>query len=354
MATKTRKYEPKRKAAKFRDTSPSPAQQVAESLLASFPNGATQTLAKRAYRENGALWPTLNACKLMFRRLRGQHGTRNRNRTTTREHFRPASECMGFEKLPEGIVHLEDWKAEQVDTPGTWLVMSDLHIPYHDAQAIRVIWREAKRRGISGILLNGDLMDCFAVSRWEKDPRKRNFKSEIATGQKFFEAQDEAFPGVRKLWKFGNHCERYDIYMQLKAPELLGIPEFDFAEITDANKYGVATVRDKRPVKLGKLWTLHGHEYKFNISNPVNPARGIYLRSKVSTLVGHLHQSSSHTEPGLDGHVVTCWSTGCLCDMHPDYSPINKWNLGFAIVTVASDGAFEVENYRIIDGKIWH
>jgi hypothetical protein len=42
-----------------------------------------------------------------------------------------------------------------------------------------------------------------------------------------------------------------------------------------------------------------------------------------------------------------CWSTGCLCDLTPDYSRVNRWNHGFAVVEVDEAGSFNVDNLRI-------
>jgi hypothetical protein len=42
----------------------------------------------------------------------------------------------------------------------------------------------------------------------------------------------------------------------------------------------------------------------------------------------------------------------CLCELHPDYMPINKHHHGFAHVRVMDSGEFEVSNYRIVNGKI--
>ena len=50
---------------------------------------------------------------------------------------------------------------------------------------------------------------------------------------------------------------------------------------------------------------------------------------------------------------MSTWSTGCLCDLHPDYRPLNNWNHGFAIVEVAKDGTFQVQNKTVINGTIY-
>jgi len=94
---------------------------------------------------------------------------------------------------------------------------------------------------------------------------------------------------------------------------------------------------------LSKLNVIHGHEFNNGgmVSNPVNPARGYFLRgSGVHVIGSHYHQSSQHSQKNLEQNVTSTWSTGCLCDLHPDYRPANSWNHGFAIVTVAPGGIF--------------
>jgi predicted phosphodiesterase len=110
---------------------------------------------------------------------------------------------------------------------------------------------------------------------------------------------------------------------------------------------GIEIVEDQRPIMLGKLPVLHGHELPKGLTNPVNMARGAYLRTAHTILVGHGHRTSGHSEPDLWREEVFCWSTGCLCDMRPEYARINKWNHGFAFVEIAKDKSFDVSNLRI-------
>ncbi len=99
---------------------------------------------------------------------------------------------------------------------------------------------------------------------------------------------------------------------------------------------------------LGKLAVLHGHEMgKSGISSPVNPARGVFLRTMHTCLVGHGHRTSTHVEKDMFDREVAVWSTGCLCANNPEYMRIGKQNWGFAFVTVDKDGMFNVTNARI-------
>lgn len=77
------------------------------------------------------------------------------------------------------------------------------------------------------------------------------------------------------------------------------------------------------------------------------------MRAKANVLCGHNHQTSEHSEPSMEGKIVTTWSTGALCNLRPSYMPFNKWNHGFAVVHVFNDGGFNVDNIRVMDGKIY-
>ena len=83
------------------------------------------------------------------------------------------------------------------------------------------------------------------------------------------------------------------------------------------------------------------------MTNPVNPARGMFLRTNSTTLTGHQHRPSSHTDPDMYHSETTCWSQGCLCTLSPRYARINKWRQGYAVVEVDKSGEFNVHNYAL-------
>ena len=111
--------------------------------------------------------------------------------------------------------------------------------------------------------------------------------------------------------------------------------------------------KDWKVIEAGKLSIIHGHEFGGSFFNPVNAARGLFMRAKSSVLAGHNHQTSEHQEGNIKGDSIACWSTGCLCELSPEYRPMafTKWNLGAAIVDHNEDGQFFVDNFRIIKGS---
>lgn len=150
---------------------------------------------------------------------------------------------------------------------------------------------------------------------------------------------------------FSGNC-RWENFLKMSAPELLGISEFELSTLLRFGELGIVEIKDKQIAKAGKLNLMHGHEFGHSVFSPVNPARGLYMRAKENSIIGHHHQTSEHSEKNLTGDVVTTWSVGALCGMRPEYYPYNKWNLGFAIIETSDNGDFEVNNKRIIEGKV--
>ena len=257
----------------------------------------------------------------------------------------------GFKvRLPSAIE--TDTSAIDLEEKGRWLVISDLHVPFHDSTTIEQAVRLCRRRTIVGILLNGDVLDFHGLSRFDKSPEDHRYCEEIKLGRQLMAYLRERFRKARIVYKVGNHEERLYTYLWNRAPELFGLDVLTIPGLLKLEDYGIEIIDDRRVVCLGKLNVVHGHEYRPGITTPVNPARGLFLRAKASALCGHFHQTSEHHEPTINGTAQGAWSVGCACSLSPRYMPLNRWNHGFAVVEVEEDDSFSVDNHRILDGRV--
>lgn len=230
-----------------------------------------------------------------------------------------------------------------------WLILSDLHFPYHNIRAITESLNYGIAKGIDAILINGDGMDCYLLSKFNPDPRMRNVGEELDAFGQFLDICRSIAP---TFYKLGNHEERLEHYLIRNAPVLLGIPDFDLETLLKCGERKIEVIKDQRIIYIGHLPVLHGHEVKL-ISVAVNPARSLFLKTKKTALCGHLHRTSQHNESALDGKLISTWSTGHLGEAHPKYARINSWNWGCARVEVNNDGDFEVINLRINNNKLF-
>ena len=320
---------------------------LAEDLIRKFPETPSLTLARRLFSDNPDKIATLDAARSAIRNVRGAHGkARRHNATLPREHQKPHNP-MGLPDSDETI-----WEPFLIEGKQKIGVFGDVHIPYHSIPSLTAYLQWLKKQGPDTLLINGDLCDFHGLSRFEKNPKARNLAGERSATLQFFDVLRKQFPKARIILKLGNHDERLEKYLSVKAPELLDIDEVQFDSLFKLANYGIELVGQKRIIRAGGLSILHGHEYPTPVIGPVNAARGLFLRAKDSALVNHHHQVSEHTESTIKGEMITCWSLGCLCELHPAYAPINKWSHGGALVELDKDGEYEVTNKRILHGKV--
>jgi predicted phosphodiesterase len=321
--------------------------QLAEELIRKFPDHPSLTLARRLFSDNPESFPTLGAARSSIRLVRGAVGkARRKSATIPREHQKPHNP-LGLPLSDETV-----WEPFIIQGEQKIGVFGDVHIPYHNLTGLTAYLQWLKKQNPDTILINGDLCDFHGLSRFVKNPKARNLAGERQATLQFFDVLRKMFPKARIILKLGNHDERLEIFLNLKAPELLDIAELGFHSLFKLENYGIELVGQKRIIRAGGLSILHGHEYPTPVIGPVNAARGLFLRAKDSALVNHHHQVSEHTESTIKGEMITCWSLGCLCELHPAYAPINKWSLGGALVELADDGDYEVTNKRILHGKV--
>lgn len=307
---------------------------------------ATLKLARIMHSENKLMFNNVEDARLILRKIEGKAG---KGDGTIVSHPAPERSRNPY-SLPASDE--KEYLPFEIKGHKRVAIFSDIHVPYHSIDCITSAIDFCKKEKPDALLLNGDTIDFFRLSRFIKDPRKRSFKDELDT----FKALIDVFKkelDCKIIFKLGNHEERYEHFLFEKAKELVGVEEFEFENIIKARANGIDVVSDKRVIKLNDLFDIHGHEYVGGISAPVNPARGLFLRGKVSCIQGHNHQTSEHTEPTMSGKMITTWSLGCMCELHPPYMPLNKWNHGFAMVDLDDNGTdFEVRNKRILKGKV--
>lgn len=324
-----------------------------------FPHLPSRTLARALVREHPHLWSSVECCRkaVLYRRGRMCAGGRGARRLIAPERCAPST-APRVPWNPEGLPasHAKPFLPFQVevDRDARVLVLGDIHVPYHDLAAVRAALTEGRRAEVTHVLLNGDTLDFAALSKFDKNPEVRDAVEEITKARQLLDAIDDLFPKARKIWKDGNHDERYPIFVMRRAPELYALIAEHAAlpRLLELDDRGWDYVTEKRPIYLGKLPVIHGHEYPTPVLGPVNAARGLFLRAKGGALTNHHHQSSEHTETTIKDEMITTWSLGCLCDLHPLYARFNKWNHGAAIVDLARGGDYRVRNFRIHAGRV--
>lgn len=329
-------------------TKPQISGQVARDYAMKYPKTPSRALARMLRRDHPALFSNTDMACTRIRYYRARQGQ------AQRKHLKRAGTGVAYTPMPKpeppswGVFHLDAIKDVR-----RWLILPDPHIPYHDQEAVEaaLAWASKKPNRCDGVLLLGDFCDCYSLSFWDKDPRKRRFPDEVKAAGKMLDHIKARLRPRKIVWKAGNHEYRLERYLMRRAAELFGMAEFSFKCFLGLDDRKVAFVDAMWLLQYKHLTMLHGHEWTGGFYSPVNPARTAYLKMHDCTLIGHYHRTSEHTEPSAgSGRTVTCWSLGCLCNLHPEYAPLNFWNHGFAVLDVRQE--WHVQNHRIVKGKV--
>ena len=327
---------------------PTLKKKIVREYVSKFPNASNYVLAKKILKENSLEFDNVENIRTMIRYVTGNSGKKDNKKLKDKSLVRPARTSTDY-LLPESYAN--DYTPYEIKQSRT-LIINDLHFPYQNNKAITLALDYGKEKKVDCILINGDLIDFANISRHEKDWRHRNINNEFDAIKLFFKTLRQHFPKTKIVYKLGNHDERWEKFLYAKAPEIFDMTEFQLEIILKLGELKIDIVKDKRPIILGKLTVLHGHELMG--MGGVNPARATFTKTMEDTLVGHYHRTSSHSEPTMNNKLINVHSVGCLCEMNPMFMPINKWNLGFAYCELnIKTGEYFLDNKKIVKGKVY-
>ena len=308
----------------------------------------TTTAARVLHKRHPALFLSVENARNIVRGVRGEKEdtyTVVPDLVRTKEEIdswkirfhKPLDEGFSWHSLPGGF---------------KYLFMADIHSPYYALKEIIVTLEIAKNQGCDAIVYNGDICDFYQLSFFCKDPRNRSFPDEVEIGKRFFDTANKFLKPKKVFWKLGNHEARFEKFVMARTPELVGLEDMTIPKIFKVREQGIEVIPESDPLRHKSLTIIHGHEYKGGFIAPVNPARGMFLRANASTVSAHQHATSEHTTQTIQGKIITCFSLGCLCNLHPKYAPFNKWNHGFGILETQSGDYWKFHNKRIIEGVV--
>lgn len=141
---------------------------------------------------------------------------------------------------------------------GTVVVASDIHIPFQDDKAVRAFCSYCEEKKPECIVLNGDILDFFRLSRFTKG-EGRNPMEEINLCKKLLETLRELCPQSKIYYIIGNHENRLEKYILNNAPEIACVVEdiFTILGTSEFNIEGCASLRVNKSL-LFKHGTLLG------------------------------------------------------------------------------------------------
>lgn len=234
------------------------------------------------------------------------------------------------------------------------LVLSDLHVPFHDADLLTAIMKYCRDLKPDEVILNGDLVDFYSVSRFDKSPhRAEDLQYELDCVAEVLEKIRKANPKAIIRYIMGNHEERLKRFLGSRAKALYNLNCLKFHRLIRADEFNIKLV-DYCYYPSPKFVITHGNRYG------EHPAKNLLMKDFIgfSGLSGHAHRRdfSVRTSPNK----MFFWNvSGHLADQSAlEYAKHHRWVQGFAVLKFSS-GHIDINMVDcdkrgfIVDGKVY-
>lgn len=226
----------------------------------------------------------------------------------------------------------------------TWIVVPDLHVPFACEKYLKLIDKLIKKlKPNGGIIQLGDALDCFQVSKYLKDPsRKNRLYQDIQAYKSILENWLKLLPNGSTVHQLeGNHEYRLTRWIWERCPELvemfvdmpaaLGLPELN-KKVTHKVLWHPMNKWDS--CKVGNTVFFHGVFFNKHV------ASGNVDRYMCNSVSGHTHR----VQYACNG-TWWAWSLGHGSDeSQTSHNPVpTGWQQAIGIYTVVNGkGSMEV------------
>lgn len=233
------------------------------------------------------------------------------------------------------------------------MVSSDWHVPYVNDNAFKLHLQYAKNYKPHKYVLNGDLIDFYTLSVFDKNPENRtSVQDELDMASKYLIDLKRALPKSTKIYYLeGNHETRLQKWLwknkevsslrSMKLENQLSLKEKGIKLVSASHDYWKT---DNGHLKIGDVLIMHG-------DNRINGASsskysGYSAKNTMQTMmssvaIGHGHRLASINQRTPNGFLYGL-ETGCLCQL----SGTANWQNGFA--------TFEVNKGKSVNHRTYH
>lgn len=248
---------------------------------------------------------------------------------------------------------------------GKWLtalLYGDSHFPFQDDRALSVVMAIAEDSKPDVLIHMGDGMDCYALSRFNKNPQRiHTIQDEIDAFRVHLEQMAQICPDAQRVVLEGNHEARLEKVLwslprdieQLtnlsKVREVLSWPV-----LLDLDTIGFQWIplreQTRTPI-LPKFITKHG--VKISVDSAMTARREMKTHT-YSGASGHSHRKAVYYQGkgGVARGNYVWLETGCTCDLFPEYAPDANWQQGCVVLHFNTDtGGFHIEDFYIHEGN---
>lgn len=244
------------------------------------------------------------------------------------------------------------------------IVAGDFHFPLHDPRCISIFLQVVRDLRPRLVVLNGDMPDMLAISRYPKDPRYSwSLLDERVAYHQFLRelfAITSTIEGCRVVETDANHSgngieSRWWRFLSERIGELASLPEIieklDYSAIWHPQEEWCKLESVPYIAVSEQIMALHGDVVR---GKAAYSASAMLDKWQFSLIHGHTHRSgmtSYRVPPIMDRpeRILRAFEGGCMCQLTAHYAQVVDWSQGFTIVR-GSGEHFGVEQVIIENG----
>lgn len=243
------------------------------------------------------------------------------------------------------------------------VVAGDTQFPFQDDKAISLFIDFLKDYKPDTIILNGDIMDMFDLSDYDRSPFiSEDFEFEVDEARRFFGKLRKASPKAKIIWIYGNHEFRLVRYIYKNAKKLAWLPQLQLENIVKVKDFNVQ-VKKFRPEIAKYTHNFIEHEgFLIGHFNAVKSAGGYTAKGLVdkfgtNIIQSHTHRAGAHIKTNFHG-IIEGYEIGSLCSQEPPYMNNPDWVLGWGVIEAFRNNAsfyqIIIKDYKFIfNGKLY-
>lgn len=266
--------------------------------------------------------------------------------------YRPRINVESEKELNEWKGLINSQRVGKITGVQRWLVVSDVHRPFHN----QVLWAKLLRlitdmgSSLHGIVLAGDYLDLFTLGSYNSESLASltgiTLQDEYLDGLQGIDDLNQALhKGAKKCFLFGNHEDRYFRHIKEK----------------DNAKYGGALVNPVEALYLNERNWITKTDWQsdyFTLGENLDVIHGIYTsvhaakthldKTQHSVIFGHTHRVQCYHSGNK-----AAFNIGGLYDIKSkgfNYMPRfqrQMWANGFCIANIDDNGNFYIEQINV-------
>ena len=215
-------------------------------------------------------------------------------------------------------------------------IVSDFHVPFQDDKAVNKAMNILKDEKPETIVVDGDLIDCWEVSKFNQVPRFGvELDQEVEAGYSILADLRKEHPRARIIFIEGNHEFRVKSYLLKNAPRM-----YHHNWIPERLKLKELKI-EWVPVRMGAarfidnyivIDNIHIGHFDKALQGAGMSVRNLMMRRVGNFVQAHVHKGAVIFKRSIDKEITFGVETPALCRLDPFYSGECDWQQGISFL----------------------